>query len=449
MFGIPGDVNPQIYILWLLRSGRVSDWESLAREFGLDPGFFDTASAVLLNHLHELQRAGLVIIADQSDGEPYGVPKGGITLSRKWSQIQTALGLSLTELTRLGHSAIIVTPYFGKPERTAQTTDLFVLMPFDPQLRPVYEDHIALCARDLHLTIARGDDLFTAQSVMDDIWNAISSARVVIADCTGRNPNVFYEIGLAHAVGKPVILITQKIEDVPFDIRHLRYIQYDYTPRGMRVFEKRLADTLRAELDLEPGRAAVKMPVLFIVGDESDSSRTRLGQEFTAIETALGPRQMNSEFPWAQHYLPNLDAVVGDDEFKARIVHIVGHPGGPDALMAGGETGPHRYEATALATALHPVAHFVMCVILSACFSADQAAAIATEVPYVIGLHADIGDAATSYAVDFYLSLRAGRSIAEAHEIASNQVRLEGVPADRLPTIIMRAAADAEITPGV
>lgn len=436
MFGIPGDVNPQVYILWLLRSGRASDWESLAREFGLDPGFFDTASAVLLNHLHALQAAGLIVIADQSDGGPYGVPQGGITLSRKWSQIQTALDLSLTELTKLGRSAIIVTPYFGKPERAANTADLFVLMPFDPQLRPVYEDHIAQCARELHLTIARGDNLFTAQSVMDDIWNAISSARAVIADCTGRNPNVFYEIGLAHAVGKPVILITKEVDDVPFDIRHLRYIQYDYTPRGMRVFEKRLADTLRTELGLEPGRPAVKMPVLFIVGDESDSSRMRLGQEFKAIETALGPRRMHAEFPWAQHYLPNLDEALLDSEFKARIVHIAGHSGGPDALMESGEMGARRYAVAALATALHPVAHFIMCVILSACFSADQAAAIAGEVPYVIGIHADLGDAATGFTVDFYRSLSAGRSIVEAHEIACNRVRLEGFPEDRLPTLL-------------
>jgi hypothetical protein len=77
-------------------------------------------------------------------------------------------------------------------------------------------------------------------------------------------------------------------------------------------------------------------------------------------------------------------------------------------------------------------------VILSACFSVEQAAAMASEVPYVIGIHADIGDAVTSFAVDFYRSLSAGRSIAEAHEIASNRVRLEGVPEDRIPMLMRR-----------
>ena len=117
-----------------------------------------------------------------------------------------------------------------------------MLMPFDAQLKPVYEDHIIASARELGLLAARGDNFFTSHSVMGDIRIPIMSARAVIADCTGRNPNVFYEIGLAHAVGKPVILITQNNDDVPFDIRHLRYIQYDYTPRGMHIFEKRLTE---------------------------------------------------------------------------------------------------------------------------------------------------------------------------------------------------------------
>jgi hypothetical protein len=173
-----------------------------------------------------------------------------IALTESWDKIQLALGISLQELTMLGRSAIISTPYFGKPEPVAEAADLFVLMPFDARLRPVYEDHITGSARELGLRVARGDDFFTSHSVMSDIWTAMMSARVVIADCTGRNPNVFYEIGLAHAAGKPVILITQSEDDVPFDIRHLRYIQYDYTPRGMRTFEERLRDTLRTELAL-------------------------------------------------------------------------------------------------------------------------------------------------------------------------------------------------------
>jgi hypothetical protein len=71
------------------------------------------------------------------------------------------------------------------------------------------------------------------------------SARLIVADCTDRNPNVFYEIGLAHTIGKPTILLTQKSEDVPFDLRHLRYIEYQLTPRGMKEFEAKFKETIR------------------------------------------------------------------------------------------------------------------------------------------------------------------------------------------------------------
>jgi hypothetical protein len=91
---------------------------------------------------------------------------------------------------------------------------------------------------------------------MRDIWSAIHAARIVVADCTGRNPNVFYEIGLAHAIGRYTILISQSIDDVPFDLRHLRIILYEYTPRGMEKFEKALIETMKsyasASISVEP-----------------------------------------------------------------------------------------------------------------------------------------------------------------------------------------------------
>lgn len=113
---------------------------------------------------------------------------------------------------------------FGPPDKKL-TYELFVLMSFAPDLRPIYDDHIKKVAGTLNLSIARADNFFSQNSIMQDVWSAIAQASIVIAECTGKNPNVFYEIGLAHAVGKPVILITQNPDDVPFDLRHRRYIQ--------------------------------------------------------------------------------------------------------------------------------------------------------------------------------------------------------------------------------
>jgi len=71
------------------------------------------------------------------------------------------------------------------------------------------------------------------------------SSEFILADVTGKNPNVMYEIGMAHTIGKPVIIITQQIDDVPFDLRHYRCIVYEYTPRGCKDLERKISGTLR------------------------------------------------------------------------------------------------------------------------------------------------------------------------------------------------------------
>ena len=120
----------------------------------------------------------------------------------------------------------------------------FVLMPFREELRPVYDDHIRKTVEELGLRCQRSDDIFRHTAIIEDIWESINKARLIIADLTGKNPNVFYEVGVAHTVGKDVVLVTQLIDDVPFDLRHLRHIQYEYTPRGMEVFEQQLCNTV-------------------------------------------------------------------------------------------------------------------------------------------------------------------------------------------------------------
>jgi hypothetical protein len=125
----------------------------------------------------------------------------------------------------------------------------FVVMPFDFSLKPIYDDHIKAVAANLNVTISRADDFFRSKAIMQDIWQAIYGAQVIIAECTGRNPNVFYKIGIAHTLGRPVVLISQDLNDVPFDLGHLRTIVYEYTPPGMKKFEDALAKTLTFEIN--------------------------------------------------------------------------------------------------------------------------------------------------------------------------------------------------------
>lgn len=103
----------------------------------------------------------------------------------------------------------------------------FVIMPFDAEARPVYEDFIRPTLDGLGFDVSRADDLLNQQNILRDILSSIASADLLVADLTDSNSNVYYELGLAHALSKPVILLGQDIEEIPFDIRSYRLIIYD------------------------------------------------------------------------------------------------------------------------------------------------------------------------------------------------------------------------------
>jgi hypothetical protein len=168
------------------------------------------------------------------------------------ASVQDMFFVSLTGLIKRPADFIEAYPIFG---RVADKADIwgqiFVAMPFRDDLRPIYDDHILKVSSELNLSCKRGDNFFTTNSIMHDVWSAIYHSQLCIVDCTGRNPNVFYELGIAHTIGRKSILIAQNIEDIPFDIRHLRTIIYEYTPRGVNEFEETLKKTIQQELGLE------------------------------------------------------------------------------------------------------------------------------------------------------------------------------------------------------
>lgn len=119
----------------------------------------------------------------------------------------------------------------------------FVLMPFDPAMNEVFDTvRDALEGEPWKFECRRADDFFAGGHILSDILRGIQEAQIVIADLTGRNPNVFYELGIAHMVKQPneIILLTQNIASVPFDLQSFRCIQYAQTIQGA----KRLRDDL-------------------------------------------------------------------------------------------------------------------------------------------------------------------------------------------------------------
>lgn len=104
-------------------------------------------------------------------------------------------------------------------------TSVSVMMPFSGAFDAVYHTIQTVCA-GLGLACSRADNVWQTPAIIDDVANLIDSSGVVIFDCSGKNANVFYELGLAHAWGKEVIVITNDMADIPFDLRHIRCIQY-------------------------------------------------------------------------------------------------------------------------------------------------------------------------------------------------------------------------------
>ena len=87
----------------------------------------------------------------------------------------------------------------------------------------------------------RGDEEYTSSDILSHIIRLIVKARVVIANISARNPNVFYELGVAHALGKQTILISRSIEKMPFDVANLRILIWN-DPKDL---QKKLEDALR------------------------------------------------------------------------------------------------------------------------------------------------------------------------------------------------------------
>jgi hypothetical protein len=120
----------------------------------------------------------------------------------------------------------------------------FVIMPFQPRLHYFYlylKDHVE---RVHNIDCERADDQIGTSPFLEKINDYIKRADVVIADCSERNANVFYELGIAHAHDKKVLLITgDKVEDAPADIRHFQFIHYE--PGDHVTFFEQLDGALR------------------------------------------------------------------------------------------------------------------------------------------------------------------------------------------------------------
>lgn len=144
---------------------------------------------------------------------------------------------------------IIFTPSVFKVPDCAPEDDLVaVMMPFSQEYSPVYES-IKRGVLSCNLRCLRADDIWEASTIMQDIFSLIYRAYIVIVDFTGKNPNVMYETGIAHTLGKHVVPITQSFYDLPSDMGHHRALKYLPNQQGLEKLSSDLSGKLKQLLE--------------------------------------------------------------------------------------------------------------------------------------------------------------------------------------------------------
>jgi hypothetical protein len=172
----------------------------------------------------------------------------------------------------------------------------FVIMPFGGWFDNYYTSIYCPAIEKSGLLPRRADDLDRPSNIVQDIWDLTKKSKLLLADLTTKNPNVFYELGLAHALAKPVIVVTESIDNIPFDLRSLRIIVYDKNEPGWGiVLQKKIIKAIKETLEspnetiptafLETKRSDIAIPVVTKQEKEFLEVKELIKKQVTPIKT--------------------------------------------------------------------------------------------------------------------------------------------------------------------
>ena len=170
-------------------------------------------------------------------------------ISSDWEFNRHYWAVKNVDLYRVLHESILESALapklFRLPLEIPAEQDLVaVMMPFDARFANVYVT-LQQAVAESGMRCYRADDIWLNNHIMDDVINLIWRARVVIADLTSKNPNVFYETGIAHTLGRNVIQIAQSMDDIPFDLRTIRSVPYLHNREGLADLKAQVVDRLK------------------------------------------------------------------------------------------------------------------------------------------------------------------------------------------------------------
>jgi len=129
------------------------------------------------------------------------------------------------------NEALKLTPYLksvglNSNDLKVDKDTIFILTPFHDRFKDVFNT-ISSSLNEIGLRTIRGDEEYIKTDLLRHIIKQITKSRILIVNLDGRNPNVFYELGIAHALGKQTILISSNLEEVPFDLKSYKLVVYE------------------------------------------------------------------------------------------------------------------------------------------------------------------------------------------------------------------------------
>jgi hypothetical protein len=228
---------------------------------------------------------------------------------------------------------------------TSSSNLCFVMMPFRAETDLLYRGLIKPAVERHGLASLRADEIFATGSVTEQIRVAIQQSRLCVADMSGRNPNVLYEVGIAHTLGKPTVLLTQDIDDVPFDLRTIRHIQYrpDAIEASRADFERAIQQILGEDRLDEAERlvaAGMHRAAVAVLGILLEHSFRRLLERYANTLWRARP-QRPLGLGQALHALGEAELISTDDigllsetiRVRNKAVHELEEPSGDDARL--------------------------------------------------------------------------------------------------------------------
>ena len=228
----------------------------IVNQFGqsewLELGFYLGCNDLVQNHPRLLRSLSfgdedyegnvLSVLDDMIKQNPENFKEIKIYLSDKYSAPQVSEYIS-TAHEEMPKRMITFSPQvFNIPTKSQNDKLVTVMLPFTQQAAFA---SVKNACDNLGLECKKADDIWENSTFIQDIFELIFTSKVMVADFTGKNPNVFYEVGIAHTLGKTVIPITQSINDVPSDLRHHRALVYYPNEQGYEDLTNEIYKRLR------------------------------------------------------------------------------------------------------------------------------------------------------------------------------------------------------------